>query len=449
MIWRLMRGALRLERKSLLNLVAMTAILSWQTFVPAWIAGGILVLMALGSGFSSAIALARREVLILPLGQKELNHATWLLVVLVPTVSLLIGRSLGMAVSLAWSEAEPWAFPVTPVRMFYEVIFFALVAAVMVLKPERDEPDFRNDPGLYLALAGFLVTASVPFVVASRIPTSFNSMTPVAWMLTLLACVVAVVPLVWTRRRTPRVLTTVVIPGVVSQKQKRTRASRLDALQGLWRLLPGMVGIATAWVTSMLALLMVVQSNSERATIWRPFDPTMTEARFLFTVCIPLLFLIGSFPGVGSRLRALRTLPLSRSRLAVITTVAPTLTPLFYWLALLVIHLVVTGAWPETMRVGYLLTLIGVASLVDAVGIRSGYPVAKVAFGAAVLLAFDFLTDGDPARANAALALGISPLTGIALLALALLVNYDTLTRSTGNARAYRFGRLGQPQGAR
>jgi len=194
----------------------------------------------------------------------------------------------------------------------------------------------------------------------------------------------------------------------------------------------------------MLTLMIVVQFNSPRATIWKPFDSAMTELRFLLTVCIPLLFLVGLFPGMGSWLRRLRNLPLSRIEISAIVSAVPAMTPILYWFALVGIHTVSTGVPPDTLRIGYLVTFVGIAAFVDAVGIRTGSFMAKYAIGATLLLAFEFGSDRDQAIVDAALAQWVTPLSGIACLAAAFLVNLVTVSRSTASARAYRFGRLSQ-----
>lgn len=71
----------------------------------------------------------------------------------------------------------------------------------------------------------------------------------------------------------------------------------------------------------------------------------------------------------------------------------------------------------------------------------------RFALGATLLLAFEFGSDREQAIVEAALAQWVTPLSGIACLTAAFLVNLVTVSRSTASARAYRFDRL--PQGAR
>src|SRR5690606_7157339 len=123
---------------------------------------------------------------------------------------------------------------------------------------------------------------------------------------------------------------------------------------------------------------------------WQPFDSSLTRLRFLTTICLPMLMVLGMLPGLGNRLSLLKWLPLSSGRAALILGLAPAATPVLFWTMLVMIHLAFSAQWPGTVHVGLLVAFIGAGSLVDALGVKSGSSMMKLVIGVPFLLAYAY-----------------------------------------------------------
>jgi hypothetical protein len=162
-----------------------------------------------------------------------------------------------------------------------------------------------------------------------------------------------------------------------------------------------------------------------------------------------MMFLTGLCPSLAPWIGALKRLPLSSRRAALLLSLAPTTVPIMFWTALLILHFLVAAEAPNALRLGQLMMFIGLVALIDALGTKTGSGTVKSALGFAVFLPFVFGMDTNRALVEATLAHWALPLVGVLCLALAWVVNFHTLTRSPGSARAFHLNRRTDRVGAR
>lgn len=452
MTWRLVLGVIALQWRLILSPLVMVTLVSRSDNMPGWLAGGLALLFVVATGATTNSALSQRALVVLPVGPKELNQATWVLAVLLPLAMLTIGRGVAASVNAAFADQWSWVYPASSIRVFYECLFLALVGVWAVGVPDRHEPDYRADPRLWLKLSAMLGTAAIPFLAIPFLPSSFAAITPLGWLITAVLAAIASIPVIWMptqyRRPSPAV--------VVEQEPPAPKAGSITSapvtparFKGVWALLPGVIAQAAGLAALFIVFQLSIQWSKPSQTLLQPFDPGMSAARFVWTICPLILMFIGMLPGLGSKIPTLKLLPLPSRRAAAALTLAPAVTPLVFWGALLLIHVAVSMSWPGTLRAEYLIALMGLAALVDALGIKAGSPLIKFAIGAPLVLALTYATDIDKAQAELLLRHWLVPMIGLVSVALAYFVNLHTMTRSPRASRAYRYGRIGAPQGAR
>lgn len=444
----LLRGVITLERRSLLTALLMAGIISRPGFEPGWLWGGVALLMVVATGVSSQAALGRREIVPLLLSLREQRWVGWLMMTLVPLMLLTVAR--GAAGTLhALIGDEGWVFRATEVQVLFECVYLVLIGGVTVDTPERYQPDFRQDPALVRSLAGIASLAAIPFVALPWLPHALADVSLAGWLLALVFLAIGLVPLLRAgdaHARIPRhrVVAPSPAPGIVSG-----RLAKPYAIQPPASLLSGVAVIAFAWALVMMAFLLFAQRNLPEPTTWRAFDASVTELRFLTTICTPMLILLGALPGLGHRFSQLKWLPLSSRHIAMILSLAPALTPLLFWAMLAALHIVASGSAPGTLRVELLIAFMGAVALVDALGTKSGSATLKYIIGVPIGMAFTFGMEGDRAVLTTLLQHWSLPVAGLACLGMAYAVNLHTVTRGRRASRAWRFGRIGLPQVAR
>jgi hypothetical protein len=440
-----------LERRSILSILFMAAFTSRITSSSEWVMAGAVVILACSEGMSATDAFSTRTLSVLPVDTRDISRATWVLIVVLPVLLLTAGRLLSASIFAPFEDPWSWVFPATPVRVFYECLFFALAGAWNVLVPDRDGPDDRENSGLYLVVLAVLGIMVVPFVVLLYLPATFSGISALGWLLTGVAITLAATPLFLSPKPYVRPEPTRLTSGVEAASPVIAAAgpARAPRLSGLWALMPRVMTHAAAWTAVFITFHLFLDWTMSSQVFLQPFDPAIPTARFLERICFFLLFAIGLLPGLGDRLPMLKLLPIPSTRAAAVLTLAPLLTPVVYWSALVLMHVAVSTAWPETLRFDVLLCLMGLAGVVDALGIKSGSQRGKLAIGASILLGLIYALDGDRTMLEPVLQYGLVPQTGVAAMGVAYLLNLHTMTRSERGSRAYRYGRSGMPQGAR
>jgi len=219
--------------------------------------------------------------------------------------------------------------------------------------------------------------------------------------------------------------------------------------EGMWVPMRGVAAQALVWTIVMLIFLAVVQRLRGVVTITWPFDSSMTDLRFLTTIGVPMMFLLGLCPTLAPWIGMLKRLPLSSRRAALLLSLAPTTLPIAFWTVLLVIHLLATAQAPDALRLGQLALFIGLVALVDGLGTKSGSSTARLMIGFPVLVLFTYGMVENRELVAAVLEHWTLPLIGALCLGLAWVVNFHTLTRSAGSARAFHNGRPTQTVGTR
>lgn len=450
---RLVLGAVLLERRSILSILGMIAFTSRISSTSAWPMGGAMMILACSVGLSATNALSSRTFSVLPLNTRDINRATWVLVVGLPLLLLTVGRVFSASIFAPFGDQWSWVFPATPVRVFYECLFFAMVGAWNLLVPDRHAPDYRADSGLYLVVPAMLGAMVVPFVVLWYLPFSFAGISPLGWFLTSVAIALACTPLFLSPKQfvrpEPSRPALAIPPAKLAASAPPKRPGPTPRLTGVWALMPQVMQHAAAWSAGFITFQLAMQWARNSQPMLQPFAPDMSAVRFIQGVCLLMLFGIGMLPGLGQRIPMLRLLPVPASRAAAALTLASTVTPLMFWAALILMHVAVSTAWPSTLRLECLVLLAGLTTLVDALGIKSGSQTAKAAFGFPFIVGLAFALDGDRAALEHVLQHWLAPAVGVASFAIAYALNLHTMTRTQRGSRAYRYGQSRMPQGAR
>jgi hypothetical protein len=448
MTWRLVLGGIVTQRRSLVGAVVMAGLVSRPTPLE-WLTTVAVVWIAAAAGADTA--LAKRELVVLPVSPKELNRAGWILAAVLPLAVLTLARILGGAWH-AFSSEDGWAFHTTPVRVLFDVVYFSLTGAWAVGRPDRYEPFFREDPNLYRFMFGVLVMAVVPFIVIPRLPETFGEIPAMLWVVVVAALGAGLAPLFrtpeWPRRESPPTTSPepTPLPLKIQGEVVPLPASRIE---GIWVPMRGVAGQALLWTVITVGFAVIGQYMKSGFTIWGPFDESITTVRFLTTIGLFPLLLLGLCPSLGSWIGALKRLPVSARSAALLLSLAPTTAPVIFWATLLLIHMVSSWQSPDVLRLGLLTAYIGAASLADALGTKAGSSMAKFAVGALVVMAVAYGIDENRPLLTAVVEHWALPLAGLLCLGLSWLVNLHTWTRSRGSSRVFRFNRSTQSMGAR
>lgn len=389
----------------------------------------------------------------LPSGPAEQSRAAWIVAAILPITLLLVARVLGGAWHAVADEGG-FVFSASPVQLLFEVVFFSVIAATTAGKPERYAPAFDEDPGLWRGLAGMLVMAVLPFLVIPVLPDRIGDVPLIAWVVGAAALAYGVAPLLRTptvyKRDFPAPIVPDTAPAHVRRPSSMPGAPPATRLTGIWVPMRGIAGQALAWTVIMLTFVAVLGAYTKVAfTLWGPFDASLTTARFLSTIGIFPMLLLGLSPGLAHWIGSLKRLPLSSQGMALLLSLAPATLPVVFWAALLAIHLVTAWQSPDVLRLGLLSAYIGTAALADALGTKGGSSMIKMAAGATVVMAFAYAADENRALLTTVVDHWGLSLAGLLCFALSWLLNLHTVTRSSGSSRALRFNKSWQSAGAR
>jgi len=179
--WRLVLGVVALQWRSILGPLVMVTLFSRSNGMPGWLAGGLPLLFVVATGVTTISSLSQRALVVLPVGPKDLNRTTWVLAVILPLVLLTVGRCLAASVDGLFADQWSWVYPASPVRVFYECLFLALVGVWSVNMPDRHQPDFRADSRLWLKILIMVGAMAVPFIVIPLLPSTFGAISPIGW----------------------------------------------------------------------------------------------------------------------------------------------------------------------------------------------------------------------------------------------------------------------------
>jgi hypothetical protein len=424
MTWRLVRGVVYMQRWSLMYMAFMVGLLSGQR---RWM-GVVALLTALLAGLKARDAVAMRELVPLPVGPSELHRAEWLLAALVPSALLTFGHGVN----------GTWHTP----RVGFEVVYFSLFSAWLVRADE--------DPLLPRVLVGitFLVA---PFVVIDRLPPATTDVPAFLWLCAASLLGVGLRPLISPPSVYPRPSRTVAFepPPLPARLRPPTTPDFASRFEGMWVPMGGVTGQAAHWTLVVVVLLAVAQYFKGDVALWWAFARSITDSRFLTSVGLPTMFMIGLGPSLAPWLGVLRRLPMSTRRLALLLSLAPGTMPVVFWTSLFALQFLSTAEAPDALRLGLLSVFIGVVALIDALGTRLGSTMTKAVLGLLVFLPTSYGLAKQMPLVEAVLAHWALPLAGVLCVALAWFVNFNTLTRSAGSSRAYQAERSTQSAGAR
>jgi len=434
---RLVLGIVYIQRWSLLYQAVMVGVLSGQR---RWL-GVVAVMIALVMGMKARDGVAKREFAPLPVRAGDLHRAEWILSALVPVALLTVGRLLGGTWQAALGDGG-WTFQASAPQVIFEIVYFSLFSAWIVR--ESEEPLL---PRVFVGIA-FL---AAPFIAIDRLPIAIDDVSALWWICAMVLLGVGLRPLISPPLVYQRSSPTVAFepPPLPARLRPPTTPDFASRFEGMWVPMRGVMAQALVWTLVMLTVVAAAQHMRGTVTLWWPFDSTMTDLRFLTTIGIPIMFLIGLCPSLAPWMGVLKRLPLSSRRVALLLSLAPTTMPIVFWTALLVLHFLVSAQTPDDLRLSQLMVFIGFVALIDALGTKSGSGTIRLALGFSLFVPFVFGMDTNRALVEATLAHWGLPLVGVLCLALAWTVNFHTLTRSPGSARAFQLGRPTHTVGAR
>lgn len=394
-----------------------------------------------------AIVLEQREIARLPVSRREMWIARWWLSTIVPAV--LIAAALLLAAQVSgpqWPSGNAVVFPA-----LYALLYGGCFMAVTALLPFRQAADSTGGTvvrSLFLIFVVMLGGAGWPFWFARYLPHTLAELGGPALGSIIAAAGVTVAsyfnhPPVTARPSRPTFKRKAPVWPAAGKE-----TSRLSGLPFLyWKearkalLLNGSlisVAILYWWLfesgpravgevirfTSLADFL-----NAGSALMFA--DVSIRSTRVHFPAVAMMLLASTSDVGLMGEMRRFRTLPVSVTRLAGISSSLSVLTTSVFWIALLLLHVISLGTAPDSLRPDLFLVISG--SIAVCLAIRLALPVhpfLKVV-GTGLLIAPAFIvfpleTSHTDAGISAAMMAG-----GAAALVLSVLFNRWALRRGS------------------
>lgn len=380
-----------------------------------------------------------RDVRVLPIPQRVALRSAWVAALGFPA-AIMTGRLLVVAIQLVLGATVTRGVENIALAAIWDSAFVGVSLAIM----QRDDVPWngvRNAlrQGGYVKTLLPMLWIVMPFAAYDLIP---RAVADANW-LHVAGLVVSVVITVWPLVAAPDRWPTL---GILHDTPRPStappstidKASVLDRLMGMRRLLPGPVGSAAliAAVTLVASTALTVSLEDTPSL----FSAGTTEMEF-FLIGGPFFLLLlgplGWANGLVPFLRSLKTLPISAMRLVVTMTVLPLMMPLFYWTLATGTHLLFGAPGGTLWRLGSFALLGGVFALSAAVYARlNSALVVAVGWFVPVVGAF-LLMLIDKSGVNAFIAIWF-PVIGAAGVSAAFLLNYRTITRSVSSSAVYR-----------
>lgn len=388
-----------------------------------------------------------RDVRVLPIPQRVALRSAWLSAVALP-VAIMTGRLVAALTQLAFGSALTVSFETMGLAAVWDATYIGMSLAIGQL-PDTPWTGLRQAFGT-LRVAGRMLLSVlwliVPFAGPELVP---QAVVDVGWMHiagVLVGVVVTAWPLVAKPDQWPMlgVLHDAPREGGVepARREHKHRAfDRLDRFVGMRRLLPGQVG--TAVLVSGLTLAASTALTFSLRSVQSPFAAGMGDMEF-FLIGGPLFLLmlgpIGWTGGLTPVLRRLKSLPVSAMQIAVTMTSLPLMTPLFFWIFAIGVHLFVGVPGDGSWRLGSFALLCGILALSGALHARFKSHIVMMvgsmapAFGVLTLMMFFDKVAVEPVIAF------WFPVVGLIGVPSAFLLNYWTVTRGSSSSAAYRPG---------
>jgi hypothetical protein len=435
--WHLVRAQVWRLRWLLLGILTI-GITAYSTTRPLSmrVQGAFPLLMVHSAGLTVA-AFWSRHVRTLPIDQRLAFQSSWIALMAVPT-ALLLGR-LGFYLAGVGGWWSPRLFEPIVTRTMFEALYVGATFTLLAYKEDEPGRDagWLALPQAVLVMLGQLLWVAIPFAIPELVPVTFAGVTWVHALVAGAVLVLAIWPLIRPRHRWPMLGTVVAErqPAPTHHPGIRAARSRFDRLTGLTRLFPAQV--IGGFTISLVALAAGgIFQYFRQGDVGSPFDAGVRDIDMIFGGGAWIVLLIAPFAlgsGLIPWLRQLKSLPIKTHQLTLVMTLLPLITPAMFWGCGAVMHLTLTGNWPDQWRWNVLIGLGGVLSASHALGIRlssrSSLAAAAPFFGLllSLLLAHELGSK-----------LYFHPTIGLAGLLLAHGLNHHTITRSSSNAAAYR-----------
>jgi hypothetical protein len=386
-----------------------------------------------------------RELRHLPVTNRDLWRATWILAIVVSPVVLLATKLMSALLVAAFGGSQQMSIEAMLLWAVYDVSWSGTVLVIVTLAAYVGAAVARHRTvAAPVTTAATIVVPMVciglPIIVSSALPARVSEFTS-ATTTTLIACLaITFGALVWTPRRgmlageRPRSSRAVARP-------RATRTRLVDHLTGLSRVVvPHLVG--TVALTAGSCLVLVAYGVISGSGPWwfvpptpEVFDPRDVGYRGLtYYVLLPcgVVSMLGLWTPWA---RLLRVLPLSVRQINALLLLTPFATWTTLWLIGVAGYSVIYGT-PPTFRVSLVFGMAGVAALAHAGLLRlqegtGAFWIRAFIGGLMPMAAKAGVSDRPGVRIAFALA-------GTFAICLAAGINHHTLTQSTSSSRAYR-----------
>jgi len=460
-VWRLVADATWRSRQSYVLMLVVIALL-WAIAAIAAIAGqehatvsrALMMSLMLAYAFGpigTVVTMSLRELRTLPVTNRDLWVATWVVSTVVVTLALAAAQCLAVIAVLATTGSSAVS---TETLLLATLYCFAYAGALSPIAPAMgyslSNAATRRPRWLWITISvavvlTFIGAFGLPYYFAEFLPLTLNqfSWTTALALVTCLA--LAALSLAWTPQR----------GGFVPAKVQNTSGTIAPSKQSVG-FADGLTGIPrVAWPFVMLMLALSAGTLLGFIAYWATFDSGVPLRAFLQDNAV-LLFDTGFLPNPDmGRMwivfllvsimmtspwkpfgRQLRVLPLTTNQVNALLLVTPFAQWALIWLALIATHFLVVGVFPGTLRPDIFVLLGGVTALGHVLMFRNGHLGSMwipLLIGAFSSLASRILTT------NFALSLEVMLIAaGVMALLAAAFINHRTLTRSGSSAKAYR-----------
>jgi len=442
---RLFRDYVRRHRRTILGATVAMAFF-WFGGARGLATPGLLIAASLSvavatGGVHAFVALAPREIRMLPISAREIWVTRWWLSTVVAVGAGMTGKVVGWLV--ARTLAGPTAIPETTIWLssLCDFAYAGLVLGLLAVpSARRGDAAWKKWP-FVLAMIAFAGSVLWPFALIAVLPVQWNQV--VGFKAAVLAAALGATAYAYTFSPT------VSAPGPHEARgSRRTRARSwmptFSNVTGTRRL------VLKAWLISLplqvvLPLFVVgtyglvdtfVEGHWQGAAYYLrdlgllPFEPDAEPLRFIGIFIFVMVtsaapwYLGQTREPEQAMLRHLRTLPMSGSGLTLVLVLFPLASWLSAWLVLAVFHLAVTGLPPASLRLPEFAAAFGVSTLVRAVTLRRRRPQWQWIMAGVLVGATAFAS-----RPAQAMLTPIAVAVGAASMAIAVWLTHDTLTR--------------------
>jgi hypothetical protein len=404
------------------------------------------LMLAMGVGPVFVVAtMGLRALRHLPVTNRDLWRATWILATVVTTGVLLASKSISVLLVTAFGGHANGSAGTILLSAVYD---FAWTGAMLPVFPffvyEERALDHRGSLPAWLAEAGrgvgLLACLGLPVLLNDALPTDFGGFTPAKTAILIVCLAIAFGTLAWTPRRGLLAGERGRVQGAVVPGSVVTPTHMADRLTGILRVAgPYLLAMLAFPVLACLALASYgVMSGSGPWWFLPPtptvFDPADTGDRGLtYFVVLPcgVVTMLGLW---NPWARLLKGLPMSAGQINALLLFTPFAAWAILWLVGWSAYVFAYGT-PGSLRLEFAFGMAGIAALAHAALLRfqagmGTFWIVAVIGGLLPQVMKAGLRDGTDAHIAFLL-------MGTVALGAAAVVNHHTLTRSTSSSRAY------------